>query len=368
MTARVSFLDGIRGWFALVVLLHHLLTSFLFIAFPSYSYTRVDLHIDLINFNYLKILFILFIRFITDGRLAVYIFFCLSGYVLSIRGFKYNINYFYFSIVFRYLRLMIPIFATCFFAYSIFKFDLFYNLELSTKIIALKSWLGFFYNFKIDFVDVLRFSLFDVFLNYQIFSLNSNLWTIQYEFIGSILLYALLLFLSCKNINLKKYLIFLVLLIVISPIYFCFFVGHFLYEFKVLDKKIFSSSINSVILIVFIFLSTISRGDIQSAIYAPCFIYLFYSIPSIRNFFCNKFSLFLGRISFVNYLIQIPIICSYSSFILIKMLDNNYFISEIFWTCFISTVLIILFLSKLLSIFDISFCLKLARLKKMVLR
>jgi hypothetical protein len=72
--ARVVFLDGVRGWASLMVVLSHLLPCFLAITTPAYRHW--------------------YLTFVSDGNFAVYIFFVLSGFALSckpeIRAFRWS--------------------------------------------------------------------------------------------------------------------------------------------------------------------------------------------------------------------------------------------------------------------------------------
>ena len=62
---RLEFLDGLRGWGALMVFLYHLIVQLLSNTAPPYRSK--------------------YLAFLLDGDFAVFIFFVLSGFVLSIK-------------------------------------------------------------------------------------------------------------------------------------------------------------------------------------------------------------------------------------------------------------------------------------------
>jgi peptidoglycan/LPS O-acetylase OafA/YrhL len=47
---------------------------------------------------------------------------------------------------------------------------------------------------------------------------------------------------------------------------------------------------------------------------------------SVRTFFSGAFSRWLGRISFTLYLVHVPILCSFTSYLIIKTPSHNYYL------------------------------------------
>ena len=92
---RFRFLDGLRGWAAVVVLLHHLFIDGL----PANSF-MADRAL------WAKVFFL-------NGTLAVSVFFVISGFSLSIRYLETGDGGFGRIAAGRYLRLALPIFAIC---------------------------------------------------------------------------------------------------------------------------------------------------------------------------------------------------------------------------------------------------------------
>ena len=80
---RVNFLDGIRGWASLVVLIGHLMYVAI-LTTPILEFNKERLLTDISSYDFLGFLSFFIVRFLTDGHLAVLTFFVLSGYALSL--------------------------------------------------------------------------------------------------------------------------------------------------------------------------------------------------------------------------------------------------------------------------------------------
>lgn len=328
---RIEFLDGIRGWASLAVLLSHILMCFLVLTTPFLKFDRLRLIEDISNNNYLDIFFGIIIKFISDGHLAVLIFFVLSGYALSIGHLDLGKRKLTIAVTARYFRLMIPILITSLIAYLLLKFKLMFNLEVATTPEKSSGWLGRFYNFDASIIDFIRFSVFDVFFKYDDYkTYNSSLWTMPIEIMGSFLIYAYLgIFRTTEKILWRLILLLTSLLFIFAPLYSCFFIGYIIAEINKKNSRnsLFGYFKSNTVEIFFIFLfficaifSTYFRGnDHQACFFASCIVLSVSFSQKLKLFFSNKLSNYLGRISFPLYLIQIPIICSWSSFLYLKL-------------------------------------------------
>jgi peptidoglycan/LPS O-acetylase OafA/YrhL len=167
---RLSFLDGIRGWGALVVVFYHVFVD----AVPIDPLSRKVL-CRIVLFN---------------GPLAVWCFFIASGFSLSI-GYLSKLDKSVLKRIFlaRYLRLTIPIAAACF---------LVYVLCVCNLIPPVGSRPGRLNEFLIHWpslFETARFSFFGVYFNYNPSStLDPPLWTMPIELAGSMIVLALLAF------------------------------------------------------------------------------------------------------------------------------------------------------------------------------
>jgi peptidoglycan/LPS O-acetylase OafA/YrhL len=94
--ARIVFLESIRGLAAIQVLMLHFFSADLLASTPS-SPLAAAIHLSPLYFLY-------------DGYSAVYIFFCLSGYVLT-RSFERQLDRPMVQILARVVRLGLPAFA-----------------------------------------------------------------------------------------------------------------------------------------------------------------------------------------------------------------------------------------------------------------
>jgi peptidoglycan/LPS O-acetylase OafA/YrhL len=170
---RLHEIDGLRGWAALVVVCFHFFWETFGVVIPSIHnpWTTVFL----------------------DGRLAVSVFFVLSGSALSSsyfagKGRRAVIQ----LLVKRYPRLTIPILVTALIVAGLVACGLTANAEAAR--IVHRDWLGGFLRDPISLSDVLKYSLAAVYLH-PASHIIPMLWTMTIEMSGSLLVFGLLLFL-----------------------------------------------------------------------------------------------------------------------------------------------------------------------------
>lgn len=158
---RLKFLDGLRGWGAVIVLLYHVFTDSL----PADT-----------NFAEKLKLFLPF-----NGVMAVFVFFVVSGFSLSVRYLADgDIRRWLKIAAGRYLRLAIPIFAACLLVHIVMVCGL--VDPPGERLVNFRR----FFNFDPTVGHLLNFSLFDVFFHYS--SLDTYigpLWTMSPELFGS---------------------------------------------------------------------------------------------------------------------------------------------------------------------------------------
>ncbi len=289
-----------------MVVFSHLIACFLVLSTPAYK-TKL-------------------LSFISDGRLAVFIFFVLSGYALSASQHgKKNLNL-SFLIIARYLRLAIPIFVTGSIAYILLKSGLFFNLAAATTPETSSDWLGTFYKFKPGILHAIQFSLYDVFFSYDgARTYNPALWTMTVELIGSVLIY---FYLATVTKRTKGILVatgaMAAFLLYKSPYYACFAFGFLIYELnsRVFIKRNYLTELASIGCFSAIpLISTFYRPDNDkiTCLMAVVVILSVSQSDLLRAFFSNPVSRFLGKISFPLYLIQLIVICSISSYLFITL-------------------------------------------------
>jgi peptidoglycan/LPS O-acetylase OafA/YrhL len=170
---RLHFLDGLRGWAALIVVFFHANWEL----FKEYDPQVQSPGLGLLN----------------DGKLAVYVFFVLSGVVLSYPYLStLNATQLTKLALRRYVRLTIPIAAASFLGFVMLEKGWFFHRQASA-IVQSHEWLATFYPFAPSFSGWARFATYDVFFRYRAeSSYDFVLWTMQYELAGSFLVFGLL--------------------------------------------------------------------------------------------------------------------------------------------------------------------------------
>jgi peptidoglycan/LPS O-acetylase OafA/YrhL len=286
---REKYLDGIRGWAALSVVFSHMRG----IVAPHTTFTV----------------------FLWDGQLAVYIFFVLSGYVLS-AGYLHNgrTSILVELAIRRYPRLTIPVAASCLLAFVMMKMGWMHNAEAGA--LADSKWLASFYAFPPSLSSVTKFSLWDVYFDPSTPSYNAVLWTMQYELAGSILLLAMLWIFRPRKARWGAY-VFFVVTTSSSP-FMSFVLGAMLAEWPPIKTSTLAHGALATALVIAAFRpGTISAPPVLSII-ATLIIGSIASSKTLGAVFENRLSLFLGRISFPLYLTHFVVICSLSSWVCIE--------------------------------------------------
>lgn len=290
---RIHFLDGLRGWGALSVLLCHAFVD----VFP----------VDEASMNLLSQ------TFLFNGTFAVWVFFIVSGFSLSIHfcetreGSSLKRMF-----VGRYFRLAVPILIVSLLVWAASNLGLIPDVEkrqgrLQEFLVAVPS-IG----------DAISFSSYGVFFDYKPSqTLVPPLWTMTYEIWGSFLILALLALIGELG---KRWVLYAILCYVtyrVHPIYTAFLVGLLLAELhasRLLMKH--DTMVNRLSTIVFpgiLLLATFLPGKdtnnypglflIVSSLFVTCVLLN----NSLTGFFSNRVSRWLGTISFPLYLIQAPV-------------------------------------------------------------
>ena len=164
---RRTFLDGIRGWASVVIIISHVMVALLSVE-PKATFSIW--------------------RLLTNADAALGTSFVLTGFVLSTRFFQTGqLEPFGELAIRRYLRLTIPIFLTCVLYYVVLVNG--WMASLTTHTFAPDAWVKRFYHFDATAGSLLRFAFLDVYINSHsdfVASYNSNLWIMPLELWGSI--------------------------------------------------------------------------------------------------------------------------------------------------------------------------------------
>lgn len=353
---RIIFLDGIRGWASAIVLFSHLYVFMVATFQNTPRFDRERLIGDISSHYYLDIVIGVLFRFFTDGSLAVQIFFVLSGFALSASLIGKKIDRLRTLIATRYFRLMLPILITSMLTFALIKSDLLFNTKPKTIPGYAEEWLESFFHFPATMTSVLRFSLFDVFFNYDPrTSYNSSLWTMPVEFAGSVIIYFFLAIFEGSEF--KKYygIGAAALALILYPPLACFFSGYVLAEqslrTRAIDpRKSAQTGFYASLFLILVFLSTYYRNNSYlSWLFATLIVFSIDRSTGLTNFFKTRISQYLGRVSFSLYLLQIAVICSWTSWLSVRISGNGEMSSYSCWTIVLSTVSLTFFAATVFS-------------------
>jgi peptidoglycan/LPS O-acetylase OafA/YrhL len=286
---RFRFLDGLRGWAAVVVLLHHLFIDGL----PANSF-MADRAL------WAKVFFL-------NGTLAVSVFFVISGFSLSIRYLETGDGRALGRIAAgRYLRLALPIFAICAVTYVLLVSGLI--PPAAQRPSPLDQFLGF-----MPSVDgLLSFSLLKVFVAYSgAESYDPPLWTMTYEFFGSFMVFALIAYLRPSRLR-TLLLAVLFLLLTVLQTYFALFVAGILIAdlFPRIGASTAANRAGALLCGAGILLIALPHAWF-AAVYlggGVCLTAGAVFCAPVRRFFESRLSSFLGWVSFPLYLVQAAVI------------------------------------------------------------
>jgi peptidoglycan/LPS O-acetylase OafA/YrhL len=290
---RLRFLDGLRGWGAVVVLLYHVFSQ--------------GLPVDTAFGARLQY----FVPF--NGLLAVLVFFVVSGFSLSVRYLADgNIQSWLGIGAARYLRLVIPIFVAC----------LIVHLAMTSEFLVPPAErlpnFDRFLIFDSTISHLLRFSFFDVFFNYKFEDTYIGpLWTMSIELLGSFVV--LLSVLAARPLPFRFLFLFglasLILLLAptdTSAMLALFPIGAILADcfnrgwVDALPKPVaFVLVAVGCLVPAFLPFSVTAWGLIAtSSLTLGCI-----AVPRIRAWLSGKVSAHLGKISFPLYLMHGPVLC-----------------------------------------------------------
>lgn len=184
---RVLALEGVRGIAAIIVVIFHVLISF----FPAVYYSPTMGTFAVSGFE--RFVYSTPLYAPINGRFAVAVFFILSGFVLSVGYFsasskkdanRKNVN----QALKRYWRLMIPALGSVLLAWMIVSLGLNFNQQsyaITGSLRLHSSW-----NFDPSFLGALYQGFIGVFYGQDWY--NQPLWTMQWEFLGSCLIFVFL--------------------------------------------------------------------------------------------------------------------------------------------------------------------------------
>jgi len=298
ISERYVFLDGLRGWGAVVVLIYHYFVQ----VFPPSAQATDTLQ---------RIIFL-------NGTMAVWVFFVVSGFSLSIGYIRRKDRRGLMRLAIgRYPRLAIPIFVACLVVHLMMVGGLVYPTVERPDI------LRPFLDFQSSWSHLFRFSLFDVFFDHHLYdSYIPPLWTMSVELIGSAVVISLLAMVGTFRWRLWIYAALMLALMTVDSLYSLFVAGIMLAELYTLDLAV-AGWVRILLVASFLggaMVPVFSAGISSPALFgiaAWCAAWIFLS--PLRRLLELPVSGWLGRISFPLYLLHAPILYSFSLFVLRKM-------------------------------------------------
>jgi peptidoglycan/LPS O-acetylase OafA/YrhL len=235
---RIAYLESIRGLAAVQVLLLHFLAAFapdMVFSLPAAAAVAGYIHLSPLYFLY-------------DGYSAVYIFFALSGYVLT-RSFERNLAQPSSQILARVIRLGLPAFAATLVAAAVML--MFGRANLPAGELSGSAWFASQWNAEVSIFAVIRDGIVNaLLLGYRGLpgvaflapwqqpveqSFVAPLWTLSIEFYGSIVVLGLC-WCARRSRALWWSVVLLGAIFAIRSAYICFFVGHVLAAFHRAEK------------------------------------------------------------------------------------------------------------------------------------
>ena len=307
---RLRYLDGLRGWAALAVVVFHSTWE----SFKDYTPGLKTSAFGLVN----------------DGRLAVYIFFVLSGLVLAHPYLvKKDIKIVQTTALRRYARLVIPIIAASFLTLAMMRLGWLFNAQAS-QIVGSKQWLGSFYLQTPTIGSWAHFAFYNVFFRYDgAPSYDIVLWTMPFELAGSFLVFGILALAAASfRARLVWYAVVAAVCFREQPTLLSFVIGLALAEFAAspLYRRIASRPWGDVLGLML--LAGAFAGSVMlRSVYSPkvCAVLALAVVASalisrlLHALLETRVSQFFGRVSFPLYLIHSLIICGPSSLLILRL-------------------------------------------------
>ncbi|MGC4062621.1 MAG: acyltransferase [Aquabacterium sp.] len=310
LNTRIHYLDGMRGWAALSVLFFHIFWESFGARFPAFR----D---PVFNFTF-------------HGRLAVYVFFILSGDALISPYLKSkDVGIIQQTSLKRYIRLTVPILLSCLLGFGVMKMGINHNVAAS-QILHREDWLGMFMQFNASLPDLISQALYGVYFNFSKYdSYNPFLWTMSLEMLGS-----LMVFIFALQVNtLKKPALTAAaiagLLFLAKSYYALFFVGicFALLRSSGVFERLQQSGLCMAVSWLLIALVVYSCFRSESIATDGHRTNLLRSIALVGAIHCNplaitalssRLSRFLGRVSFPLYLVHFSVLTSLTSYLVVQ--------------------------------------------------
>jgi peptidoglycan/LPS O-acetylase OafA/YrhL len=181
---RITWIDGLKGAASLFVVFHHFIMGYYPAAYQgAAAMTHLSGNLE-INFAQSPL------AFFTIGDLWVSVFCLVSGFVISYQVFHMTqTGQFSKSLLKRYPRLMLPVFALSAIVYVMLHLNLFWNGQAA--MLSGSEWLAQFYQNKTTISDLLFSSIADTWIVGMATLYSNAFWMLADLFAGSFMAYIL---------------------------------------------------------------------------------------------------------------------------------------------------------------------------------
>ncbi|MGP3698093.1 acyltransferase family protein [Rhodobacter sp. NSM] len=311
---RIAAFDGLRGIAAVIVVLYHYLCLLHPHLTPSMGRTLTD-------FAHTPV------HILWNGRFAVAVFFVLSGFVMAAAAERRR-HALLANVFSRYVRLALPVTASCLVAWAWLVAFPDAALRMQETVASPSRWLSFTYQepLKPIWIAVADGMAANFVRGFSRF--NNVLWTMKFEFLGSIGIF-LLYYLSSGRLRLTMLAAgtFVVVLWLPDP-YLAFVLGAGLYEMhrRGLLRPLPGAALPVTALLAAFILGSPGEGaharldlpevpeswelgeprGLMPVLAATLLLYAVLTLPMLARLFETRVPLFLGRISFGLYLVHVP--------------------------------------------------------------
>ncbi|MDR5737679.1 MULTISPECIES: acyltransferase [unclassified Caballeronia] len=309
---RIDSLDGLRGWAALVVVFYHLLPAFLI---PEAKQPK-------------------WIIFPTDGALAVYVFFVVSGFSLAIGYVRTGDRRVLLTLaVRRYLRLSIPVLVSCFLTYLMMSANL-NNAPHAAQLLGRTNWPAKSFQFQESLRGVFEFAAFGVYFDYvPALSYNPVLWTMSVEMAGSFIVFALLALLGTSRLRWPLFAALWLAFSVVQSPFSAFIAGvamaemhdsPFMIRVRMTKWSVFGGM---AIVVCVAYVATFHRylyaHTTALSVLGAALVMAFCTSERLAEWLSTRVSRFMGAISFPLYLTHIPVICTVGAMLWLHLRDDE---------------------------------------------
>lgn len=327
---RLNYLDGLRGYAALTVVLGHAQMFY-----PGFVQFRTGLNPLWLRYLLNALLFPL-----EGGTFAVYIFFVLSGFVIAASASRSETPLPLVALN-RYLRLTLPMLAAAAAAWALIR--LFPHATLAPAAISQTDWIGSIYRIgPVKLPLALRDAAWETYMKGFSY-IDPVLWTMKVELIGSLCVY--LLYAAIKPAARPWVLVIAGLLCAnLAGHYLGFVLGTAIYEIHTRQLLKPAERWWPVLLAAGLFggafgqwnpiwpyLAALTRSgwleeDPTPAFWSLCAALVVLSLLTSRpfqSFMSSRLLQPLGRISFSLYLIHLPLLCTLMSWSYATLLPHH---------------------------------------------